>query len=440
MLFKNYLTISISVILLSFTIITACSDNGTTGVDDEDEQGAVINGSVENGASQEKSMNAETEVEGTTVWAARITSEGSFEAISDTETEADASGDFSLTVDANTANQIAIIAEHGGQELKGFISAQIENGQSYTLKPINAESSAETEVFALVVAEGKADVVHKSDIETAISANSGAEIHSSSTAIEEVAAAVKNSADARGGFFAEFESDVDAKLNQYFETMTDVQFEYESAVSSSASSDERGAALDAFADAKVNAYTEADFDVATVAKYLHMQTKVMQNSMSSASASVRNDVRANTSLLAAIAVDEAVRTRAEASGMSESTISVIAEAGSALRAGVSGSSGAEAEISAAFETYHEEVRSAMENDSAVEASIIIAIDTEINAAGGAKLLFESDLSGLLNVQSLNEVYADFTTSVRNTVETQSELIGEADAEVLADILILINLF
>jgi hypothetical protein len=438
MCIKKSLTTTVSIVLLSFMIFSACSDNGTTGVDDE--TGAVINGSVENGAEQSKSMNNATSAEAGTVWAARITSEGSFEKIGDTETEVDASGNFSLTVDANAANEIAIIAETGGQELKGFISAQIENGQSYTLKPINAESSAETEVFARIVADGKADVVHKSDIETVISSNTGAEIYSSSSAIAEISAAVKNSADARTGFFAEFDSDADSKLNQYFELMTDIQFDYESAVNSTTSSDGREAAFEAFLDAKADAYFEAEFEAENVAKFLHMQTKVVQNSFSSVSSSVQNDARASTSLLAAIAIDIAVRSKAEASGMSEATISAIADAGSTLRAEVKGSAGAEGEISSAFEAYHEEVRAAMESDTSVEASVLIAIDTEINATGGAKLLFDSAISGLINVQSLNDVYADFTSSVRSSVEAQSELIGDVNAEALADILILINLF
>jgi hypothetical protein len=438
MLFKNYLTIPISVIIFSIVLFTACSDNGATAVDVE--SGAVINGSVENGTTQDKSMSSESEAEETTVWAASVTSNGSFEKISETETEVDASGEFSLTVDADAVNYLAIVAESGGAELKGFISAQIENGQSYTIKPINAQSSAETEVFARIVADGKTDIVHKSDIEAFITSNAGAEIYSSSSAIADVSGAVKNSADARTAFFSEFDSDVSAKMDQYFEIMTDIQFDYESAVSSSTSSDAREAAFEAFLEAKAGAYTEAEFEAVNIAKFLHMQKEVAQNSMESVSSSVRNEVRSTTSIMAAIALDAAVQARAEASGMSESTISAIVDAGSTLHADVSGSGGTEGEISAAFETYHEEVRTAMESDSSVEGTILITIDTEINAAGGPGILFETAISGLISAQSLNDIYADFVSSVRSSVEAQSELLGEVDAEAVADILILINLF
>ncbi|MCC5907586.1 MAG: hypothetical protein JJU13_15340 [Balneolaceae bacterium] len=438
MLFKKYLTIPISIIIFSIVLFTACSDNGATAVDVE--SGAVINGSVENGTTQDKSMSSESEAEETTVWAASVTSNGSIEKISETETEVDASGEFSLTVDANTANHLAIVAESGGVELKGFISGQIENGQSYTLKPINIQSTAETEVFARIVADGKTDIVHKSDIDVFISSSAGAEIYSNSSAIADLSAAVKNSAEARTGFFAEFESDASAKMDQYFELMTGLQFDYESELSSSTSTDAREAAFEGFVEAKANAYTEAEFELVNITKFLHMQKEVAQNSMESVSSSVRNEVRNSTSIMAAIALDTAVQARAETAGMSGSTISAIADAGSTLRANVSGSGGAEGEINAAFETYHEEVRSAMENDSSVEGTILIAIDTEINAAGGPGILFETAISGLISAQSLNDIYAEFGSSVRNSVEVQSELLGDVDAEAVADILILINLF
>jgi len=161
--------------------------------------------------------------------------------------------------------------------------------------------------------------------------------------------------------------------------------------------------------------------------------------MSSVSTDIENDIRNSSLAMIAIATDQAVRARAEASGMSDATISAIADAGVSLRSEVRGSGGSESTIEAAFNTYHDEVRAAIENDSSVEGTAVVTIDTEINAAGGAKAAFDSSLTGLLDVSELLNLYINFNNNVDAIVDTNSALIGDIDAEILADIMVLINL-
>ena len=125
--------------------------------------------------------------------------------------------------------------------------------------------------------------------------------------------------------------------------------------------------------------------------------------------------------------------------MSEGTISTIADAGLTLRSEVLGSDGSDSAVMAVFETYHDEVRAALEGDSSVEGAAVVTIDTEINTAGGIKATFSSALSGLLDASELTDLYINFDNDVRAIVDTNSALIGDIDAEVLSDILLLINL-
>ena len=438
---KNNSVISILTLMFLF-MFTACSDNGT-GVDPDspdngtDGPAATINGSVDE-SSQSKVQSGETTAEAGVVSAARINSSGSVEIIEGTETEVDASGRFSLQVDAEVSDHIVIVAETAEGQVMGFISAEIENNQSYTIKPITAESSAETAVFAEIVANGKANIVQKSDIEVAVNTSAAADINASSSAAAEVAAAISNSAEARAEFIAEFESD--ASFNQAAELIADAQFQLESNLDAAASDDERKAAFDAFLEAKVNAYAESGMEMSNIGKMFHLQAEVKQNTFSSASADIENSARASVSVLAAIAIDNAVNAKVQASGASDATVSAIADAGVNLRAELESSSGAAAEIETAFETYHQEVRAAFESDSSTEAAVIVTVDAEINVNGGVKSTFESSLSGLLDLGTLTEVYADFTSSVQSSVETQSEVIGEVDVKTVTDIVVLINLF
>ncbi|NBC65895.1 MAG: hypothetical protein GVY07_09615 [Bacteroidetes bacterium] len=90
-------------------------------------------------------------------------------------------------------------------------------------------------------------------------------------------------------------------------------------------------------------------------------------------------------------------------------------------------------------TYHDELRGVMESDSSVEGTAVVTIDTEINAAGGVKAGFNSALTGLVDVSSLTDLYVNFNNDVDAIVDANSALIGDIDAEVLSDIMVLINL-
>ncbi|MCC5941758.1 MAG: hypothetical protein JJU37_09465 [Balneolaceae bacterium] len=435
MFLKNKLSIFSGLLLLLMTF-QACSD-GSVSVD---ENVALIQGSVESSGISEKAVS-NADVSAATVTAARISSNGSFDIISETETQVDASGNFTLEVDANSLNHIAVLVETNGETLKGYLSKSIENGQSYTIKPVNSVSTAEAVVFADIVAKGKADIVHKADIEAVVNQRSATAIRSSSTASGRVATAVENSADARMTFFSEYgEADAETKMDTWFEIMTEAQAEFESAISNNSSAEAKEAAFDALLDAKLFAYAEAGLSEVEISKLVHMQAKVKNNSLGSASSDIRSDVRASSSLLVALAVDNATIARAEASGMSQATISAISDAGAKLTGEVRTSAGTNSQIQAAFETYHEEVKAAIESDSSVEGSVIVTIDLEINAIGGAKFIFDSAISGILSLNILNDAYAEFAGSVRNSVESRSDSIGSVEAEAMADILLLINLF
>ncbi|NBC02770.1 MAG: hypothetical protein GVY20_03600 [Bacteroidetes bacterium] len=441
-MYSKFNLIIVTVLVLALFNFTACSDDNSTGSDyngETPESQATINGQVEDDFAKSSSTAKTKDIQGTVVTAATISSGGSVEMMEDTETEVESSGEFTLEFDAGTAEDVVVVAENEGEELKGFISAGVENGSSYTIKPLDLESSAETDVFAQVKSEGNAEIVHKSDIEPIVTSGNAAEIYGDGSATVDVAAAVSNSAEARAEFFSEFSENAESEIDTYFESLTDAQFSLESTLNSSSSIDEEEAALDAYLETKVNAYSEADLNEKQTAEFLHAQGNVIVNSMSSVSSDVKSGARHSTSTMIAIATDNAVQASAEASGMSDATISAIADAGVSLRSDVQSSGGSENSIEAAFETYHDEVQGAMESDFSVEGTAVVTIDTEINAAGGVKAGFNSTLSGLVDVSSLTDLYINFDNDVDAIVDANSALIGDIDAEVLSDIMVLINL-
>ncbi|WP_395079749.1 hypothetical protein [Gracilimonas sp.] len=424
----KYLTIVLAISLTGFACSSSSSSDG--------ESTATINGSVEESQQQKLKQNSTA---GVIVTAGRVNSNGSVEAINGVQTETNASGNFSLEVDAESTQHLVIMAENQGTTWKGYLSGEIENGNSYTLKPINSESSAEAEIFANLVASGGADIVNKADVESTVSSEVATEIQGNTSTASTIAAGLINAAEARAEFYSEMmSSNAQAALEATSESMSEAQFRLESELDASTSAEQRADAYNVFVESVVNAYLNAGLDASSSAKAIEVWSRTYVNSTASTSSEVRESTRKNTSLLVASAIDGAIRTEAEASGMSESSIQAIVDSGVQLRSEIKASSGVDSEIKAAFETYHEEVRTTMENDGSFEASVIVEIDSKINASGGAKATFETAVSALTNASIVVNVYQTFYAGVRSTVETMLSGASEAEINAVTELMILAN--
>lgn len=422
-----------SILILCIAIVGfGCSTNSSN--DDT----ATINGSVQEQSSQQKVTNQY--VEEAVVTAARVTSEGSIETIDGVKTETDASGEFTLNVDVESAQNIVIIAEKEGTTWSGYLSGHVENGGSFILKPLNTESSAETDVFMQLVASGNADIVQKSDVETVVTSQMATEIRSDASAASRIAVALKNAAEARANYYAEtLGSSAESRLEATFEAMADAQFQLESELAASTSSEQRTEAYEVFIQSTINAYINAGLETSSSAKVIEMWSRVFVNSLTAISTDIKEQSRMNASLVAAAAIDLAVQAQAEASGMSESSQEAIVEAGVQLRSAIRASIGVASEVKAAFEAYHDEVKSTMENDSSYEATAIIQIDSQINASTGPKTTFKSSIATALDASVVFDIYQSYYNTIKTTVETSLTGHSESEIEAASQIMILINL-
>jgi predicted HicB family RNase H-like nuclease len=420
------------VFLITALVAMGCSTNSPNS------QSATIEGSVQPESSKQKV--AASSIEGAVVTAARVTSEGSLETMEGTETETNASGNFMLEVDVEAAENIVIVAKKEGNEWRGFLSSKVQNGSTVTMKPINTESTAESSVFAEVVSSGNTDIVQKSDIEAVVTNDAASEIESGLTSSAQIAAALKNSAEARVEFYSEMMQDnSEEALAETYELLAEAQFRLEAELAASSTAEARSEAYDVFVESTVNAYVNAGLDASATAKALEMWSRVTVNSMTAVSSEIKNDVRAQASLIAATAIDLAVQAEAEATEMSESSRQAIIDAGVELRSEIEASAGVASEVEAAFEAYHDKVRNTMESDTTFEATVILNIDNEINSDNGAKSNFSSSISGILKASAVFDVYESFFTSIQGTVESNLSGSSESEIEAVSQIMILINL-
>jgi hypothetical protein len=420
------------IMLLMLAVIGfACSDSNNNS------DSATVNGSVEQSQSKAKALN-----EGTVVTMATVTSNGSINTIEGAETTTDANGEFSLSFDASAAQNFVVVAENNGAEAMGFLSAQVENGQSIQLKPIDTESTAESEVFARLVAQGDADIVTKSDIEAMVTSANENEVRNSTTLASQFAVALASSAEARADFFAnEVEGNGEEKLNATLEILADAQTRLEADLSAASSTQAETEAYDLFLETTASAFVSAGVEANKAAQAIEIWGRVMINNINSASTEVKNSVRSNTSIMAGIAIDAAVRAEAEASEMSNESKQAIADAGVQLKAALRTAVGVKADVETAFEEYQEDVQTAMESDSSIEANFVVSVNTEINSQTGAKTIFENAISGTTSADVALTVFSTFFSDVQSTSEDNASAssMSSATIEAATNIIILTNL-
>ena len=423
---KRNITTLIITLVVAFAGFS-CSSNNESG------KTATISGSI--GSDSQDKVIAGTSA--TVVTAAHVTANGSMEAIEGAETTANASGEFELAVDAEAYQYIVVQAQSSGQTTMGYVSGSIENGSSYTIKPINAESSAETRVFARLVASGDADIVHKSDIEAVVTSENAAQINSSTTATANIASSLVTSARVRAEYIQEeFGSEADAKSEMIASAMIDAQTRLESSLNASTSAQARAEAYATFNQEVTDAYFNAELTATQTAQLVEMWGRVFMNSSASVASGISAEMNTQVSLYTAFVIDYAVRMEMEAANASEATMTASAQAYTDLKASVEASGGVKSELRAAFEAYHDDIRDAMESDSSFSAAVVVGIDSDINSSSGAKSAFDSSIATTLSASLVVDVYTTFYTAIETTVETWAN--SSTEVKAMTRLMILIN--
>jgi hypothetical protein len=417
------------IFVLGFAVLGLnCSDDNTSSSSSDY---ATISGQVE--SSKSKTTSAQN----TVVTAAYVTANGSVETISNTETEVDASGNFELQVDAEAYQNIVVEAKSGTESTMGFVGGSVENGSEYSIKPIDAESNAETMVYAELVTNNGTDNVSKAEIETVITSESAAEVNSSSAT--RIAASLKKGAEVRAAYYqSKFNSESEEKLNALMTAMVEAQANLEAKLEVSGTASAEADAYSEFEQDFFNAYLEAETEASIAAKAAEMWSRTIIEGTANASNSARAESSNQSSIVFANLLDIAVKAEMQAAGASSSSSEEANQAAIQLRSEIKSSAGTESELRAAFEAYHDEIKATLENDSNLEASVIAQIDADINASTGAKTVFESSLATTATADLMVDVYETFFTSVESNVSSSLEVSSQSKIEAVTELMILIN--
>tara|TARA_R110000868_G_scaffold304437_30_gene565545 strand:- start:7842 stop:9128 length:1287 start_codon:yes stop_codon:yes gene_type:complete len=415
-------TLIVGFALLGF----ACTDSNN------DSDTATISGKV-NGSNQ-KSLATSADV----ISAGYIQSDGSIRNIEGTEVNTDASGRFNLAVNADAFLEIVVQAKSEGETTLGYSSTKIENGESYIIKPIDSESSAETKVFAELVESGRSGMINKSEIETVITNRNAVIINSNAINSSTIASGLENSAMVRTNYFSnKFKNEADAKLDFIANAMINAQVKLETQLNSAISVEAREEAYTSFRSDFIDAYLNAEMKASTAAKAVEMWGRVFITSTNILSDEIKAETNIQVSLITATLIDAAVRAEMDVVGAEQSSKEAIIEAGLVLRSDINASTGMIADIRTAFEKYHDDVKTSLENDSNISATTVVAVDGEINSASGSKTTFDNSIASRVSVNLVMQAYNNFYNSIESSVKTNSNG-SEKEIEALTELMILIN--
>lgn len=433
-------------IILGFALVIfgfACGDSSTS----PDGEQATVNGRVENNESAGKVSGADqvSSVEGAVVTAARVTSSGSLEMIGNAEAETDANGQFTLNIDADAvsdvAGQVVIMAENESQQWKAFAHSELESGSEIDLKPLTVESSGEASVYQEVVANGDTDLVSKADIEAYIDSEAGSECRDNSEAAAEFAGSLAAEAQARAAFFINQSIEItEEQITEIRDAKAEAVAELHAKLYASTSQSAKTDAYDAYFDAVANAYVAADVSANAHAKAKESASHMIIDGTTELSSNAQSEVRANSAVLVATAIDNATQARMEASGTAESSIEAAAEAGAQLRSDLRAQATAsESEVESMFETYNAAIVDVLEQEMSANAQTIVTINSQINNESGVKAELESSLQASLSTDILVDAYTTFYSGVETVVDETFTAATDAEAQLVTDVMILINL-
>ncbi|SHE32683.1 hypothetical protein SAMN05443144_10160 [Fodinibius roseus] len=130
----------------------------------------------------------------------------------------------------------------------------------------------------------------------------------------------------------------------------------------------------------------------------------------------------------------------EAADIAESSVETAADAGAELRTGLRANAAAgENEIKSLFTTYNEKIIDILEQEFSASAETIVSINSQINGAGGAKATLETSIEASGDTGAIVQAYSAFYAAVETLVENLLSADSDAEAEVVADIMILVNM-
>ncbi|PEN14188.1 hypothetical protein CRI94_03870 [Longibacter salinarum] len=434
-------------------ILTGCDSSGSNG--DSGPTRATISGQATTSAKASKAS-----VEGATVTAVSVTSDGDTDEL-EGETTTNADGSFELDVEGTGARGIVIVtAEKASADFEQKAIVKVDGRSNVQSAVLTNETTAEANVYVQAENEdsdgedgndgddsdGDSDTesgdtdedangedeqgVTSADVVAHVDAELAAEINSGATSPQAVAKAIAGGILAEAEFFAQSQSSV--AMETVEEEKEALFLQLQSDLNAAANAEERAAAKDAFEESYANVFVAVGVTAETQAKARQAATSTIMKRATALSAAAKAEVKQKAELFQAFATGAANEARFQAAGATQASITALQDAQAALVADIRASATASVTgINNAKATYESDVRTAIESGfSTTATTIATAEDAFATSLQTLLSALDTDPSNTANA------YVTFYGSAETSAETAFSSAGVTNAEAAGDVLVL----
>ncbi|MCF7808948.1 MAG: hypothetical protein K9M49_04740 [Candidatus Marinimicrobia bacterium] len=429
---------SISLGLIAIMMVVAC-DSNPTGTENTTTDYAVVRGKVDQSSAAKLAKSAD----GSTVaYLAEVQADGSMKLASRDSVTVNADGTFELETQATNDEYLVVVVDNGQDQKKSTVNKPPHGERPVYTKPVNDESTEESNTWMQVIAEGKTEAVTYSDIDMLIDSDVAAQIKAGNVSSADIAMQIETSNESRKQILVDdFEATTTAQLDATVTAQANAQADLDEALYSANSEAEIQAALQAQWAAYVQAYEDAGVDASMYAKAEQAAVASGEHEMSAsgqANAQARFELKQRTRMRLANMLQASVAAGFEALDADTVQINSATQAGLNLQADLNAAQSTQ-EITAAFQTYHDSIIAGLSTSFGLESNLISSIDAGINGTTGLKATLSSSLSITTSTQAIINAYLTFYNGIRTLVETTLSAHSQAEIDATVKICILANL-
>lgn len=422
-------------------IFFGCSDDDNPA-DSNNGNPAKIEGRVtgSSGFSKTNGLNKTNGIEGAAVTVAKVQSNGSLSTVSNASVTTNAEGRF--TVETNSVNEkyLVVVAQKGTAQWKAVVSATANAGSTSHCPPMSDETTAEAEVYARIVADGKSNAVSYSDIQYYIDSEVAAEIKGNTTLISQVAVALNAEAEAKAKAYANSYFQISSTSVQTINNAkATAQVQLESSLNAAGESQAAyETAFNSYQQALINAYTSAGVEKSKCAKIIEISSDEMLRASATLSAQAKLALRKSSAKRKAYACRRAQEEECDSAGAQPAQKNAVISAGVTLDASINAATSAN-EIDAAFTSYHDAVVEQLRITLNTHASVITSVDASINSTVGLRAVLLTSIAAAVSTDAVVNAYVTFYNSVKTLVETELSAATSTQVRAATEVIVLANM-
>ena len=386
--------IGLAFLLAAAVLVTGC--DSTDGVESD----ATFEGRVTDEGGFGKTM---ADIEGAVVTASNVTAGGTTQLSGEATTNAQ--GRFSLDVDG-AADEVVLTAQKASFRAR-TMAYTAGRGRVKTM-PMTMESTGEADVFIQVRGRSDAADVMMSDVAVYVTEQVAAEIDGNTSAAANVAAAIAAEARAKREYVREEEGD--ENIDEIEENENDAFLQLQADLYASSSASAEAAAMEAFENALIEAYSDADVSIETQAKARHAGRAAI-SVFTNGTASFH--LRKRAELMAALATAHAIEAAFRAEGASSARLNALAQARSTLISNIRAASSTTA-VASAKANYASSVETELASEAQVSTNVL---STATTAMGIAKATLDITVNTASSASVIAAAHATFFQSAESAAQS-----------------------